>query len=118
VRLARRLDVDDVDLVAAVRGLVDWKMSFLPSADQYASAFSPAKVSWRTFARCFSPGQWRAVSVPSYGFVRRAGALSAAGAAAGAISVEGERDESQAGRARRTNAGRRRRSASRVMVGP
>src|ERR1035437_5149209 len=34
-------------------------MSFFPSADQYASAFSPPNVSWRTFARCFSPSYVR-----------------------------------------------------------
>jgi hypothetical protein len=36
---------------------VDWKMSSLPSKDQYASAFSPPKESWRTLARWRSPGR-------------------------------------------------------------
>src|SRR5215467_3692323 len=35
---------------------VDWKMSFLPSAEKYASAFWPPNVSWRTLPRCFSSG--------------------------------------------------------------
>ena len=36
----------------------DWKMSRVPSADQYASAFCPPKVSWRRLARNFSsPGR-------------------------------------------------------------
>src|SRR5215472_5162783 len=33
---------------------VDWKMSFLPSAEKQASAFCPPKVSWWMLRRCFS----------------------------------------------------------------
>src|SRR5215213_6428327 len=34
----------------------DWKMSERPSAEKYASAFSPPLVNCRTLRRCFSAG--------------------------------------------------------------
>jgi hypothetical protein len=33
---------------------VDWNTSRWPSGEKYASAFSPPRVSWRMFRKCFS----------------------------------------------------------------
>ena len=44
-------------------------MSFFPSGDQYASALSPPKVSWRSSVMCFSRGSISAAaSFPAFGF--------------------------------------------------
>ena len=51
---------------------VDWKTRRFPSDEKYASAFSPPRVSWRRFVRCFSAwsggsldaGEARKSSVP------------------------------------------------------
>lgn len=78
----------------AYGGRVDWKTSFFPSADQYASAFSPPNVSWRTFARCFSPSQVSGESVPSNGLgggPSAANAARPARAAAAAAAARGLR---------------------------
>src|SRR5512140_3028155 len=71
----------------AYGGRVEWKMSFFPSADQYASAFSPPNVSWRTFARCLSPSYVRGESVPSNGLGGGPCAANAARPARAAMAV-------------------------------
>ena len=59
-----------------------WKISCVPSALKYASAFSPPSVSWRTFVSRRSPGSM----VVARGRPAGAGAAEAAVATAGSVS--------------------------------
>src|SRR5262245_41558333 len=58
-------------------GSFDCSESELPSHDQYASAFSPSKVSWRRSRRCRSSG--------NAGTITGGGALGAAEATGGGL---------------------------------